>query len=66
MFLMFGGFFFQQTMGIYMGSNCVLFVVITIRYFLHSWSITGFVTGETRRMPLVFQELLTLPKHPSS
>jgi len=66
MFLMFGGGIFQQTVGIHMGSNCVLFVVITIRYFLHSWSITGFVTRETRRVPLVFQELPTLPKHPSS
>ena len=61
---MFGGVFFQQTVGIHMGSNCVLFVVITIRYFLHSRSITGFVTGETRRMPLVFQELLTLSEAP--
>jgi hypothetical protein len=38
----------------------------TSRYFPHSWLITGFVTELTRRVPLVEQELLTLPKHRSS
>jgi hypothetical protein len=42
------------------------FVVITIRSFPHSWFITGFVTTVTRRMPLVEQELNTLPEQPSS
>ena len=32
----------------------------------HSWLITGFVTRLTRRVPLVEQELPTLPEHPSS
>jgi hypothetical protein len=32
----------------------------------HSPLITGFVTRLTRRMPLVEQELRTLPEHPSS
>ena len=34
--------------------------------FPHSWLITGFVTRLTRRVPLVEQELLTLPGHASS
>ena len=34
--------------------------------FPHSWLITGFVTGSTRRLPLVEQELLTFPEHRSS
>ena len=34
--------------------------------FPHSWLITGFVTRITRRVPLVEQELLTLPEHMSS
>ena len=33
---------------------------------LHSWLITGFVSRVTRWMPLVEQELLILPDHPSS
>ena len=37
-------------------------VVSTSRSFLHSWLITGFVTGVTRRV----QELLILPGHMSS
>ena len=32
----------------------------------HSRLITGCVTRTTRRMPLVAQELLTFPEHPSS
>jgi hypothetical protein len=36
------------------------------KHFPHSWLITGFVTRLTRRVPLVEQELLTLPEHPSS
>jgi hypothetical protein len=34
--------------------------------FPHSWLITGFVTRLTQRVPLVKQELLTLPKYLSS
>ena len=38
----------------------------TSRYFPHSRLITGFVTRLTRRVPLVEQELRTLPGHFSS
>ena len=38
-------------------------VVSTSRSFPHSPLITGFVTRLTRRVPLVEQELLTLPEH---
>ena len=41
-------------------------VVNISRSFPHSWLITGFVTRLTRRVPLVEQELLTLPEHMSS
>jgi hypothetical protein len=41
-------------------------LVNTSRSLPHSWLITGFVTRLTRRVPLVDQELLTLPKHLSS
>jgi len=41
-------------------------VVNTSGSFPHSWLITGFVTRLTRRVPLVEQELLTLPEHLSS
>jgi hypothetical protein len=41
-------------------------VVNISRSFPHSRLITGFVTRLTRRMPLVEQELLTLPEHLSS
>jgi hypothetical protein len=41
-------------------------VVNTSRSFPHSWLVTGFVTRLTRRMPLVEQELPTLPEHLSS
>jgi len=41
-------------------------VVNTSRSFLHSRLIIGFVTRLTRRVPLVEQELLTLPEHLSS
>ena len=47
----------------------VPFVVITIRSFPHSRPTTGFVTrvtGVTRRVPHVEQELFTLPEHKSS
>jgi hypothetical protein len=40
--------------------------VITIRSFLHSWLITGFVTRVIRRMPHVEQDLLTIPENLSS
>ena len=36
------------------------------KHFPHSWLITGFVTRLTRRVPLVEQELLTIPEHLSS
>ena len=41
-------------------------VVNTSQFFPHSWLITRFVTRLTRRVPLVEQELLTLPEHLSS
>ena len=41
-------------------------VVNTSRSFPHSWLITGFVNRLTWRVPLVEQELPTLPEHPSS
>jgi hypothetical protein len=41
-------------------------VVSTSRSFPHSRLITGFVTRLTRRVPLVEQELLTLPEHLNS
>jgi hypothetical protein len=41
-------------------------VANTSRSFPHSRLITGFVTRITRRVPLVEQELLTLPDHLSS
>jgi hypothetical protein len=41
----------------------VLFIVITIRPYPHSWITTGFVTRVIRRVPIVEQELLTLPEH---
>jgi hypothetical protein len=41
-------------------------VVNTSRSFPHSRFITGFVTRLTRRVPLVEQELPTLPEHLSS
>jgi hypothetical protein len=40
----------------------VALVVNTSRPFPHSWLITGFVTRLARRVPLVDQELLTLPR----
>ena len=41
-------------------------VVNTSRSFPHSRPITGFVARLTRRVPLVEQELFTLPEHLSS
>jgi hypothetical protein len=41
-------------------------VVNISRFFPHSRFITGFVTRLTRRVPLVEQELITLPEHLSS
>jgi hypothetical protein len=40
-------------------------IVSTSRRFPHSLLITWFVTGATRQMSLVEQELLTFPEHPS-
>ena len=36
---------------------------ISVSYCPHSWLITGFVIRLTQRVPLVEQELLTLPEH---
>jgi hypothetical protein len=44
----------------------VLLAVKTSRSFPHSRLITGFLTRLTRRVPLVEQELRTLPEHLSS
>jgi len=44
----------------------ILFVVITIRLFPHSWLSIGFVTRVALWEPLMEQELLTLPDHLSS
>ena len=44
----------------------VLLVVNTSRSFPRSRLITGFVTRLTQQAPLVEQELLNLPEHPSS
>jgi len=44
-------------------SKYLVSVYITSRSFPHSWPITGFVTRLTRRVPLVEQELPTLPEH---
>ena len=41
-------------------------VINTFLSFPHSWPITGFLTRVKRRVPLVEQELLTLPEHLSS
>jgi hypothetical protein len=41
-------------------------VANTSRSCPHSWVITGFVTRLTRRVPLVEQEMSTLPEHLSS
>jgi hypothetical protein len=41
-------------------------VVNTSRFYPHSWLISGFVTRLIRRVPLVEQDLLTLPEHLSS
>ena len=38
-------------------------LLVVNRSFSRSWLITGFVTRLTRRLPLVEQELLTLPEH---
>lgn len=39
------------------------FVVITIRSYFHSWSITGFLTRVTSRVPLGEQELRSITDH---
>jgi hypothetical protein len=46
--------------------GCVPLVVITSRSFPYSCLVTGFITRLTRRVPLVEQELPTLPEHLSS
>jgi hypothetical protein len=48
------------------GNGYVPLVVSTSRFFPHSWLVTRFVTRLTRRVPLVEQELLTLPENLSS
>ena len=52
-------------------NKCVIndhgYVVVSIcGPFPHAWLSTEFVTSVTRRVPLVEQELLTLPEHLSS
>jgi len=47
---------------IYVSQNVPL-VVNTSQYFAHSWIITRFVTRVRRWVPLVEQELFTLPEH---
>jgi hypothetical protein len=44
----------------------LLYFAHFITGFPHSWLISGFVTRLTRRVPLVEQELPTLPEHLSS
>jgi hypothetical protein len=44
-------------------TTCVPLVVSTSWSFTHSWLVTGFVTRVARRMPLLEQELLTIPEH---
>jgi len=44
----------------------LVYLYFTSRSFPHSWLITEFVTRVTRRVPLVKQQLLTLPEHMSS
>jgi hypothetical protein len=39
---------------------------ISSTFIVHAWPITGFVTRLTQRVPLVEQELLTLPEHLNS
>jgi hypothetical protein len=39
------------------------FTTNTLRFFPHSWYMTGCVTGTTWRVPLVEKELPTLPEH---
>jgi hypothetical protein len=46
--------------------GCVPLPVKTSRSFPHSRLISGFVTRLTRQVPLMEQELLTLPEHLSS
>ena len=57
------GFFFILSIS---GLGYVPLVANTSRSFPHSRLITGFITRLTRRVPLVEQELLTLPEHLSS
>ena len=52
--------------GVMLDHGYVPLVVKTYRSFHHSRLITGFVTRLTGRVPLVEQELLTLPEHLSS
>jgi hypothetical protein len=52
--------------GISVSQMNVPLVLDTSRSFPHSWFITGFVTILIRRVSLVEQELLILPKHLSS
>ena len=40
--------------------GCVPFIVITTRFFSHSWLIAGFVTRVARRVSHLEQKLLTL------
>jgi hypothetical protein len=58
---------------VYLRSICVTkdlgyvpLLVNTFRSFPHLWLVTEFVTRITRQVPLVEQELFTLPEHLSS
>jgi hypothetical protein len=51
---------FRTCYGRHHDHGYVTLVVNTSLSFPHSWTITGFVTRLTQRMPLVEQELLTL------
>jgi len=47
-------------------SNRISYIEYTGRLVIDDWYITGFVTRVTRRVPIVQQELLTLPEYLSS
>ena len=49
-----------------MSLECSFLIAPSVFFNVYSWLITAFVTRLTRRVPLVEQELLTLPKHMSS
>jgi hypothetical protein len=61
----------QQVFGFFLNAFSIILiynplVLSTFRPFPHSWLITGLVTRVTRRVPLMEQELLTIPEHLNS